>query len=249
MPILVNGERIEDSVVREEIAAMRPRYEEVMADMDPLEREIQLKDWARENVIERVLLRQEAQRQADPSCLPEELVERFVERLTASVPPPKPKQITEYYRANKNDFWMPEFVRAAHIVKHIDENTSEEEARAAMDDLLKKLEEGADFADLADEYSDCPGGGGDLGWFTRGQMVPEFEEVVFNLKPGERSGVFRTVFGYHIARVLDRRPEGVADFDDVKDRIAEILHEEKRREFLGKYLDELRAAAKVEFIR
>lgn len=249
MPILVNGERIEDSVVREEIAAMRPRYEEVMADMDPLEREIQLKDWARENVIERVLLRQEAERQADLSCLPEERIERFVERLTASVPPPKLKQITDYYRANKNQFWMPELVRAAHIVKHVDENASEEEARAAIDDILKKLEDGADFADLADEYSDCPGGGGDLGWFARGQMVPEFEEVVFNLKPGERSGVFRTVFGFHIARILDRRPEGVADFDDVKDRIAEILHEEKRREFLGKYLDELRAAAKVEFIR
>jgi parvulin-like peptidyl-prolyl isomerase len=80
-------------------------------------------------------------------------------------------------------------------------------------------------------------------------MVPEFDEVVFNLEPGERSGVFRTVFGYHIARLLDRRPEGVADFQEVKNRIAAVLHEQKKQEFLGKYLDGLRASAKVEFMR
>ncbi len=249
MPILVNGERIEDSAVRDEMAAMRPQYEEAMADMDPLEREIQLKDWARENVIERVLLRQQAEREEDPSCSPEERVERFLHRLTASVPLPKPKEITQYYRANKQQFWMPEMVRAAHIVKHVDENTPEEEARAAIEQIQSLLDQGQDFADLADEHSDCPGNGGDLGWFPRGEMVPEFEEVVFNLQPGERSGIFRTVFGFHIARVLDRRPEGIADFQDIKERISAILHEQKKQEFLAKYLDELRASAKVEFIR
>jgi len=228
---------------------MRPRYEEAMADMDPLEREIQLKDWARENVIERVLLRQEAAKQADPSCQPEDVIPQFIEKLTAAVPPPKPKEVGEYYRTHKNQFWMPEMVHAAHIVKNIDEYTSEEAAREAIEQIVRKLDEGADFAALADEHSDCPGNGGDLGWFGRGEMVEEFEQVVFALQPGERSGIFRTAFGYHVARVLERRPEGAAEFPEVKDRIAEVLHEEKKQKFLERYLDELRAAADVRFIR
>jgi|YelNatPaOPRAMG01_1025707.scaffolds.fasta_scaffold06971_10 parvulin-like peptidyl-prolyl isomerase len=255
MPILVNGELIDDSVVSEEMAAMRPRYEEAMSDMDPLEREIQLKDWARENVIERTLLRQVAMRDPELACGGEgeeevaQRIQRLFHRITSSVPLPKPKEISEYYRKHKHEMRTPELVHAAHIVKNIDEENTEEQALAAITKIQEQLDAGADFFEVADEHSDCPGGGGDLGWFPRGQMVEEFEEVVFALQPGERSGIFRTAFGYHIAYVIDRRPEGIAEFPDVRDRIEALLLEQKRQQAVESYLDELRAKADVQIIK
>ena len=71
-----------------------------------------------------------------------------------------------------------------------------------MYQILKDINSGKDFAELARQHSDGPSGpkGGDLGRFTRGQMVPEFDQVVFNLKPGAYSGVVETQFGYHIIK-------------------------------------------------
>ncbi|MBN1542132.1 peptidylprolyl isomerase [candidate division KSB1 bacterium] len=77
---------------------------------------------------------------------------------------------------------------------------TKEEAYATAVDLLQQLEEGADFAELATQYSDCPSAqkGGDLGIFGRGQMVPAFEEAAFGLQPGQVSEIIETPFGYHI---------------------------------------------------
>ena len=82
-----------------------------------------------------------------------------------------------------------------------------------MQAVEQELRNGAAFAEVADRYSDCPGSGGDIGWFPRGEMVPEFDEVVFALAPGENSEVFRTRFGFHIVRVLERKASGNSGLD------------------------------------
>jgi parvulin-like peptidyl-prolyl isomerase len=279
MPLIINGERVEDSIIRDEANAMRPRYEEMMEEMDPIAREMQLKEWSRENVIERTLLKQEAWK--DPEPIPVEQIdeavssieeqagvhtkcvdpnarhevetrmrlERLVAKVSARVARPKHKDAVEYYKKNKQQFFTPELVGAAHIVKNLDENTNEEAAREAIEQVAQKLKDGADFADLANENSDCPGNGGNLGYFPRGQMVDAFENIVFNLPVGETSDIFRSEFGFHIARVYDKVPEGARPLQEVEEQIVDTLYREKQERAMEKYIDALKAKAKVETIK
>ena len=80
----------------------------------------------------------------------------------------------------------------------------------------------------------------------RGQMVEEFEDVIFNLSPGQVSDVFRTRFGFHIAKVYDRREPSIPELKDVKKQVAEEVAEQLREQALGEYLDALRAKATIE---
>ena len=279
MPLTINGERVEDSIIRDEANGMRPRYEEMMQDMDPIEREIQLKEWARENVIERTLLKQEAWK--DPTPVPAEQIdeavasieeqagihtkcvdpnarhevetrirlERLVAKVSSRVARPKHKDAVEYYKKNKQLYFTPELLGAAHIVKNVDENTTEEAARAAIEQIAQRLKDGADFADLANENSDCPGNGGNLGYFPRGQMVDAFENVAFNLPVGETSGIFQSEFGFHIARVYDKVLEGTRPLKEVEEQIIETLFKEKQERAMESYIDALKSKAKIENVK
>lgn len=280
MALRINGEAIEDNVITEEERLIRPRLVEEMGQANPFEVEARVKQWARENIVERTVLRQEALRDTEPipegviesmmseireqspgesGCvfpfgddkLHHELVVRYrVEKLlgkvTGKVAPPKNKDISDYYLKNKEEFATPEVVHAGHIVKNVDENTDEAAAKAAIEEAEAELKGGAVFEELADRVSDCPGRGGDLGYFPRGQMVEEFEEVVFALQPGQVSHIFRSPFGFHIAKMYDRKPQGVRDLQDVKAQISQTLHEQKRQRAIEQFLDKLMAAAKVE---
>jgi hypothetical protein len=276
----VNGERIEDQTIREEARSIRPKLEEAMAGEDPRAIESRVKQWARENVIERVLLQQAAW--ADPEPVPPDEIERLVaeirpenggciapgtegqvrqeielryridrafNRACAGLSEPRNKDISDYYRKNRDQFQSTETIHAAHIVKNVDDNQDEATARAGIEAVLAELTApGADFAEVADRLSDCPGRGGDLGWFPMGQMVDEFDAVVFRMQPGEQSGIFRTPFGFHIAKVLDRKPAGPLPLEDVKGQIAETLLQEKRQKRIEAFLDKLMSSAKVEDI-
>jgi parvulin-like peptidyl-prolyl isomerase len=96
------------------------------------------------------------------------------------------------------------------------------------------------------KYTDCPDNGGDLGYVVRGQLVEEFEDVVFNLSPGQVSDVFRTRFGFHIAKLYDRQPPALAPLTSIRGQIVDEVKEQKREQALGDYLDGLRSKATVE---
>ena len=258
---------------------MRPRYMESIGDMDPIEAEMQLRDWARENVIEKMLLKAAAL--SDPEPVPPEVieqgleavkteaggkvscgsrnndgdvreqielqyrVERLLARVQAGVQPPKPKEIAEAYKKNKDRFVTPELLHAAHVVKNVDEQHDEASARAGIEAAMEELKAGAAFAEVADRHSDCAGNGGDLGWFPRGEMVDEFEKVVFDLPVGATSEIFRSVFGFHIAKVLERKPAGLRPLKDVEGEISAFLIQERRQKAVEDFLDQLRAQADV----
>ncbi len=189
----------------------------------------------------------------DESALREDLerqikVERFVAKLTGRVKAPRMKELARNYRANKDRFKSEELVRASHIVKHVDRQVSAEEAKAAAREIHASLGRGESFETIADTRSDCPGQGGDLGYFPRGKMVKEFEDVAFGLPVGGISGVFRTVFGFHIVKVTDRKAAGVRPFAEVRDRIARELTEERRTKVLEQFLDSIRERATIDTV-
>ena len=131
-----------------------------------------------------------------------------------------------------------EEVSARHILVETEEQAKE---------LKAKLDKGADFAQLAKENSKDPGSkddGGNLGYFGHGQMVPQFEEVVFKLKKGEVSAPVKTQFGWHLVKLEDSRTKQPPAFEIVKDRIAQSLLLQKAQ----KTATELRANAKIEIV-
>lgn len=136
------------------------------------------------------------------------------------------------YKANSKRFDMPEQVRARHILI-----PTGPDAQAKAEKLLADLKGGADFAVLAKDNSSDKGSavkGGDLGFFARDRMVPEFGNAVFALKqPGDLTGVVETKFGFHIIRLEERRPAGVQAFEDVRETL--------RREILAKALNDGRS--------
>ena len=121
------------------------------------------------------------------------------------------------YRAKPERFKRPEQVQARHILIKGDAP----DARAQADKLLADLKGGADFAQLAKEHSADKSNadkGGDLGFFSKGRMVPEFEEAAFALqKKGDLSDVVQTQFGYHLIQLEGRRPESIRPFEEVRE--------------------------------
>jgi peptidyl-prolyl cis-trans isomerase C len=156
----------------------------------------------------------------------------------------------KFYDENPKEFETPEQVRASHIliaIKPTDSNDVKAEAKQKIEQLLKQVQDDADFAQLAKENSTCPSSekGGDLGFFGKGQMVPAFEKVAFELKPGQVSDVVETRFGYHIIKVADRKDASTKSFEEEKDGIINNLENKKKGEIAKQYIESLKAQAKI----
>lgn len=135
------------------------------------------------------------------------------------------------YEANKDNFRTPERVKVRHILLKTTEKPQNEipAIRAKIDNLLKQIKGGADFAELAKKNSEDPGSaakGGDLDWVVRGQTVPNFEQTAFSLKPKEISGVIQTEYGFHILQVMEKQDARVKPFEEAK---ADLAKERKKQ--------------------
>jgi len=140
--------------------------------------------------------------------------------------------LKEYYTQNKERLGIPEQVRARHILFKVDPAASEDEkyqAKTRAEAILKQVQAGEDFAQLAEAYSEdqsTKSKGGDLGYFSPGRMVPEFEGVAFYTDPGETSNIVETKYGYHIIKVEDHIDARERSFEEMKDYIKEKLHQQ-----------------------
>lgn len=126
------------------------------------------------------------------------------------------EEVKKFYQENKEQFKNPESARASHIL--VD---SEEGAKEA----LKEIENGMSFEDAAKKYSSCPSKdqGGDLGEFTRGKMIPEFEEAAFAMEVDTISQPVKTQFGYHVIKLVEKKQESQSSFEEVKEQISQQL--------------------------
>ena len=166
------------------------------------------------------------------------VVEAFLKKKVEEQAGITDADLQKFYDQNKDKFKTGEQVKASHILVK-----SEQEAQ----DIQAQLKKGANFEELAKKHSvDSAGAkGGDLGWFGKGSMIPEFEKVAFSLKEGEVSGIVKTQFGYHIIKLTGKRPAGIRPFDEVKDQIKAALLPEKQQEVFKKLKEDLKKSAKL----
>lgn len=158
------------------------------------------------------------------------------------------EEIDKYYNEHKSEYTNAQ-VKASHIIIKTQNDDGTEmsqdkvdSAKKQIDEIYAKIKAGEDFAKLAKQYSQdaSKDAGGDLGFFSKGQMVKEFEEVAFSMKVGEVSEPFKTKYGYHVVKLTDKK-EDTTDPKQVKEFLKGTLQQEK----FTKYVEELKKAAKI----
>lgn len=173
-------------------------------------------------------------------------IDGLLDQACAGLAQPDDAACRAFYDAHPEMFMTEEHVRASHIIRQCAGNALEEHAaHAALKAVREEIENGKPFESFTRHCSDCPEDEGDLGYFSRGMMVPEFEDVVFNMQPGEVSGVFKTPFGLHIAKVIDRLPAAPREFEDVKEEVRKYLYEQAENARIDAFTAELKQKAEI----
>jgi len=209
-----------------------------------------------ERLVERVLFIKAAQKEGvEQEAEFKENIEKLKEELLVSLWMKKQmenaivsdSEAKDFYKNNPEKFKMPESVNARHILIP-DEKTAKEiiaELKELKDDALKEK-----FIELAKAKSTGPTGekGGDLGNFSKGQMVPEFDKAVFALKKGEISlEPVKTQFGFHVIYLEEKKESTTVAFDDVKEKIVQALKQQQFQQKLSEVAKELKSKAKITY--
>jgi len=162
------------------------------------------------------------------------------------------REMREYYAANSAQFSEEPTYRARHIFLKINKNASNAEIKKIMAkaaDVMAEAKSNNDFAALAKKYSDDPGAateGGDLGTFKKGDMLPEIEDAVITMKPGEISELVTTPAGFHIIKLEEKNPGKLKSFDSVAASINDLLYRKKSEERFKQWAEELRKTAAID---
>lgn len=210
----------------------------------------QLRQKLLEGMIKEEILKQEAEKQGiekDPAVqkqieqAKEQIIVRALvnQEVIEKVKSADDKELKAYYDANKTQFPSPEQVHARHILV---------KTKAEADAIKVQLDKGADFTQLAKEKSvDKASGsrGGDLGFFGKGDMIPEFEKAAFSLAVGKISSPIKSQFGYHIIKVEEKKPAVTMSFEEAKPYAEQRVINQKQRERLDSWLAALEKNAKV----
>ena len=179
----------------------------------------------------------------------EELVKQKVDsKVTVSE-----AEIASYYQKNRERLRRPEAAHALEIVTRLDpasDAQTKEQARQAMEAVLKEAKGGKDFAMLVREFSQGSSAsqGGDLGWLTLNGTRPLLAQAALKLKPGELSDILETPSGLHILKVLEKRPAEDVTLQEARSQIESRLREEKEQSGLREYIATLKSGAKIEIV-
>lgn len=173
-------------------------------------------------------------------------VNKMMEAEVANVPPPSEADVKTFYEKNPDEF---SGARASHILIRPDgfDEASKTKARAAAEDVAKQARAGADFAELARKHSADGSAeqGGDLGFFTRGSMVPEFSKAAFNLQPGQVSDVVETQFGFHVIKLAERKD---ISLEEATPKIREFLTAQRQEERQQAFVEQVKNKSKIEVL-
>lgn len=207
-----------------------------------------------EEMLERALLeeglsREDYREQISDQILITKLMQREVrEKLTVT-----PEEIAAYYRENQEKYFQPERIRVRHLLVKVAADASAEqvqEGRRNALEILKKHREGADFSSLVSEHSSAGSASGEAvsGWLTRGEFLPELEEVAFSLPAGQVSEPIRSQAGFHLIQVVERRDESHLSLASVADSIEDTLLREKMDRGYKEWLETLRKESQIDIL-
>jgi peptidyl-prolyl cis-trans isomerase C len=162
-------------------------------------------------------------------------------------------EVDTFYKQNIDRFKQGDSVHVSHIYLAVPPDAppaEKNQKRAAASELLKQLRAGADFAKLARENSNdaTAANGGDLGFFAKGDMPPDFEKVAFDLKPGTMSGIVELQTGLHIIKVHERRGPRTAPLAEVRDNVKQFLLDGQRQTKLDLLLGQIKAKSKIQIL-
>ena len=163
-------------------------------------------------------------------------------------------EVATFYQQNLDRFKQGETVHASHILIGVPQNPTPQqkaEARAHAQAALKQVKSGTPFAEVARAQSQDPGSaqnGGDLGFFPKGQMTPAFEAAAFSLKAGAMSGLVETPFGFHIIKVIEKRPPYTAPLEEVGGQIKQFLEQGQREKKLDDFVTQAKSKSKIEIL-
>lgn len=167
------------------------------------------------------------------------IIKKYIQSLCPVGLPATTEKLKEFYEENKEIFTRPEQVHCAHIlIKGLDENSMQKAA-----EIRSSISDKDDFGHYCKECSDCPSVDtcGDLGWFPKGKMIPEIDSIAFNLKLDEVSEPFKSVYGYHILMLINRREKQIIPFEEIQDSLQARLQQIEREYLITKHVAELRA--------
>ena len=283
MPLIVNGEEVDQSVIDEEFSAIKAHYES-LAQVSCCERDEEFMGYARENIVRRMLLAQESELEKLP-VLKEEVdkaleklqeehggeaafrahtgltdetlpmlrqdlamrirLEKYIDSVCGQDPDPDEDALRAYYEKHIEDFQTTEEVRASHLFKSLRKSENKEELYNLMRDLRTKALAGEDFDDLAREHSDKEPEDVDLGWFSQGEHMDEFETIAFSLNEDEISPVFSTHWGFHLVKLTGRKPSQARDFQSIREVLRDLVIDEHRQSRIDERVKELQGKAEI----
>ena len=173
------------------------------------------------------------------------LVKKTIDRELRSRIDIQPSEVSNYYNTHIEDYTQPEQVAVYGILIKLESVRTPLESLQLAADVRKIIDEGRDFNQAADEYSEGPNKeqGGDLGYAKRGELLKEIENVIFFLKTGEVSDVIETPIGYHIFKVYDRKEENVMLFEEARQKVTESLYQAKLQKQFEDWIEKLKSKA------
>lgn len=179
-------------------------------------------------------------------------IEKFIKTQFADTTIISDEESKTYYQNNLDDFTKPEQVMASHILLtlKLDDEAQRETAKQTLTKIKERILAGEDFATLAKQNShdSTAKNGGALGYFMRGQMTENFEKAAFALEKGEVSDIVETEFGFHLIKVLDKKPTVVISYEEIADKLKAYLKQQQIQKKVDNFIKEQRKAANVEVI-
>jgi len=180
-------------------------------------------------------------------------VNKVMEGVVANVAGPTDAEAKDFYGKNPDKFKQDEQVRASHILVRVAPDAdakTKAQAKAEIDAVLKQLKGGGDFAKLAQQHSQdgSAAQGGDLGYFPKGQMVPEFDKVAFATPVGQVSGIVTTQFGFHVIKVTDRKDARTVPFEEAQPQIKQYLEQQKKQQAADAFIEGLKKKSKIDIL-